>query len=591
LPTAKAVFPNNETTSTMTENPTCPRCGRELPEDAPRGLCPACLLVAALAGPGDDPGEIRGPDSEADDTAADPQHVDGRPGASDGETVNLDWCEPGAKDSPTPRATIRYFGDYELLAEVARGGMGVVYRARQVSLNRTVALKMILAGQLAGAAEVRRFRTEAESAAQLDHPGIVPIFEVGEHQGQHYFSMGYVAGQSLAHALVDGPLPQRQAAEIIREVAEAVAYAHRRGVVHRDIKPANILLDAQGRPRVTDFGLAKRTEVDSSLTQSGAILGTPSYMSPEQAEGGPDRIGPSTDIYSLGATLYCLLTGHPPFQAASVADTLRQVAEREPVPPRQLNPEIARDLETICLKCLEKPIARRYASADDLAADLGRWLEGRPILARPVGPAERAGRWCARNAVVAALGAGLCLALLAGISLSTYYAYRARTGERDALTYAGQADLRAREAQDYAGQLRREKEATERQSEQIRKSAEQIRRERERAETLLYGAEMILALRDLNEGDPAAVARRLAVSRPADPDRPDRRGFEWFYLDRLCQPNELLTLGSGNRSIRCVAFSPDGRLLVGSCGPGEGVRAVSARSPSTPMGRRSRRST
>jgi WD40 repeat protein/tRNA A-37 threonylcarbamoyl transferase component Bud32 len=527
----------------MTETRTCPRCGRVLPDDAPRGLCPACLLGAALAGPGITAGRHRSLDEVArsrdGDTATDPIQTDGRTG-SVVETLSLVARDPDAAASPAPEATIRYFGDYELEAEIAHGGMGVVYRARQVSLDRTVALKMILAGQLASTAEVRRFRTEAEAAAQLDHPGIVPIFEVGEHQGRHYFSMGYIPGQSLAHAIAGGPLPQSRAAEILREVAEAVAYAHSRGVVHRDLKPGNILLDAQGRPHVTDFGLAKRTEVDSSLTQSGVIMGTPSYMSPEQAEARHDRIGPSTDIYSLGATLYCLLTGSPPFQAPSMADTLRQVAEREPVPPRQLNPEIALDLETICLKCLEKPIARRYASAADLTADLGRWLEGRPILARPVGPAERAWRWCARNAVVAALGAGLWLALLTGIALSSYFAYRARIGESDAL--------------ESARQLRVEKEATERQS-------RQISLERERAETLLYGTEMTLAQRDLGEGDLEAAGQRLADNRPAAQDRPDRRGFEWYYLDRLCNL-ELMRLFGPGLPVTSVALSPDGRLIV-----------------------------
>ena len=267
-----------------------------------------------------------------------------------------------------PLGTVREFGDYELLAEIARGGMGVVYRARQRSLQRIVALKMIRAGELASEAEIQRFHVEAEAAANLDHPGIVPIYEVGQHAGQHYFSMGYVEGDSLAARVALGPLPPRWAAELVREVAQAVQYAHEQGVIHRDLKPANILLDRTGRPRVTDFGLAKRVASDSNLTLSGQVIGTPSYMPPEQAAGHADQIGPSADVYALGAVLYALLTGRPPFQAATPADTLWQVLEQDPVPLRQLNPAVPRDLETIALKCLEKggPLAARHVEQFDL---------------------------------------------------------------------------------------------------------------------------------------------------------------------------------------------------------------------------------
>lgn len=235
---------------------------------------------------------------------------------------------------------IRYFGDYELLGEIARGGMGVVYKARQVNLNRIVALKMILAGQLAGEENVRRFYAEAEAAANLDHPGIVPVFEVGTHQGQHFFSMGFVEGNSLAESVADGPLPPRKAAELVQRVCVAMAYAHGQGVIHRDLKPANILIDRNGDPKITDFGLAKRVQSDSNLTGTGQILGTPSYMAPEQARGKTAEVGPLADVYSLGAILYCLLIGRPPFQAANPMDTLLQVLEKEPIPPRQLNPSI-----------------------------------------------------------------------------------------------------------------------------------------------------------------------------------------------------------------------------------------------------------
>ena len=317
---------------------------------------------------------------------------------------------------------IYYLGDYELLAEIARGGMGVVYKAGQISLNRIVAVKMILAGQLATQADHDRFHAEAEAAALLDHPNIVPIFEVGEHEGQHYFSMGYVDGPSLSARLAEGPLPAKEAATLVATVAEAVEYAHRQGVIHRDIKPSNILIDSKGRPRVTDFGLAKRVDSVSDLTATGQILGTPSYMPPEQAAGQIHAIGPAADVYALGAVLYAALTGRPPFQAATPLETLKKVIEREPVALRQLNAAVPRNLETIVLKCLEKSVPRRYATAQTLALDLRRYHEGRPVLARPVSRWERAWRWCRRNPVVAGLSAAaVLLMVLAAVAATIGY--------------------------------------------------------------------------------------------------------------------------------------------------------------------------
>ncbi len=341
--------------------------------------------------------------------------VDEQATVTPGEDATVDLGSSAS--SPTDRAEpalVRYFGDYEITRELARGGMGVVFLARQMSLNRPVALKMILAGQLADDTDVKRFYTEAEAAANLDHPGIVPIYEVGQHEGQHYFSMGFVEGQSLAQRLADGPLPPREAAALLARVAEAIAYAHGRGVIHRDLKPGNILLDRNGNPRVTDFGLAKKLEGGSALTASGQIMGTPSYMPPEQAGANRGEVGPAADVYALGATLYAMIVGRPPFQAASAMDTVIQVINDDPVPPRRLNPALDRDIETICLRCLEKEPARRYASASALGEDLRRYLAGEPILARPVGRAERAWRWCRRNPAVAGLVASLAAALLFG---------------------------------------------------------------------------------------------------------------------------------------------------------------------------------
>jgi eukaryotic-like serine/threonine-protein kinase len=360
------------------------------------------------------------------------------------------------------------FADYELLEEIARGGMGIVYKARQRSLNRIVALKMILAGQLASTGQVERFRAEARAVAYLQHPNIVAIHEVGEADGQDYFSMDYVEGRNLADLLREGPMVGRQAALYLRTIAEAVQHAHQHGIIHRDLKPSNVLIDGNKQPRITDFGLAKRLAVPPSggpgtdrpaeagptheLTLSGQVLGSPNYLPPEQAGGTHVAVGPASDVYSLGAILYHLLTGRPPFQGESLSTLIRQVLETEPVAPRLLNPSVPRDLETICLKCLEKEADRRYPTAQELADDLGRFLEQQPIRARRVRGWERALKWARRKPMVAGLAGAVVLVTALGF-VGVMWQWRAALDARRAALRAEQ-DAEEKLAVSYLAQAR-----------------------------------------------------------------------------------------------------------------------------------------
>lgn len=418
----------------MSEGPSskrrCPKCGGEFLAGDPAAPCPRCVAGLAF-----------GPPEQAINTEPPPPRTASP--QSDGRGARREGSEAGPQHPPPPPApTIRVsaesfvggdtspppigriLGDYELLEEIARGGMGVVFKARQRRLNRMVALKMILRGDLATHNDLIRFRTEAEAAARLQHPNIVAIYEVGEENSLPYFSMELVPGQSLAQRLDAGALDPKVAARLMATVARAVHHAHQRGILHRDLKPGNILLDEQGQPHVMDFGLAKIVESDSDLTLSGTIMGTPSYMSPEQASGKSKDLTTTSDIFSLGAILYQLLTGRPPFRAEAFQETLRQVIEDEPPRPRNLQPHLDRDLETICLKSLEKEPQRRYGSAEALADDLDRWLRQEPIQARPASTLDRVAKWTKRHPAIAVLMGVVALLLLTVAIGSTVAAVR-----------------------------------------------------------------------------------------------------------------------------------------------------------------------
>jgi eukaryotic-like serine/threonine-protein kinase len=433
--------------------------------------------------------------------------------------------------------TVRYFGDYELLEEIARGGMGIVYKARQASLNRLVALKMILAGSFASSRDIQRFRTEAEAAANLDHPHIVPIYEVGEHEGQQYYSMKFVEGTSLAKHSQSDP---RKEVEGMVTVIRAVHHAHQRGVLHRDLKPSNVLVDSTETRLVTDFGLAKRLAAsEGSLTESGQVLGTPKYMAPEQADGRKD-LTVAVDVYSLGVILYERLTGQTPFTGDNALTLLRQARESEPPRPSTIRAGLDRNLETAVLKCLVKEPGRRYPSAEALADDLDRWLRSEPIQARPVGQVERLAFWCRRNPVIASLTAAVAASLIIGIIASTFFAFKERR-ERS------RADLLAAAAQ----------EESTRAIQATRKALD----EKDRSDRLRYVAEINAAVRDYQAGKLERVRTRLTNLIPRGRDEIDLRGIEWYHLQWLINPSlKILTRHRSGGSP--FAFSPDGRRLV-----------------------------
>jgi tetratricopeptide (TPR) repeat protein/tRNA A-37 threonylcarbamoyl transferase component Bud32 len=331
---------------------------------------------------------------------------------------------PGTTSPPAPLPDWPVISGYEILSELGKGGMGVVYKARHLKLNRVVALKMVLAGPQATPQDLARFRTEAEAVARLQHAHIVQIYEVGELGGLPYFSLEFVAGGSLARRLQGNPQPPRAAAEMVAQLADGVQAAHSCGIIHRDLKPHNVLVTVDGTPKITDFGLAKKLDDDTGQTVSGAIMGTPSYMAPEQAAGRTKEIGPAADVYALGAILYELLVGRPPFKGASMYDTLQQVRTDEPVSPSRLQPKVPRDLETICLKCLRKEPTQRYAIASELAADLRRYLAHEPIRARPVGNTERVWRWCRRNPKLAGMTFAIAVLLVTVAVVSTVASFR-----------------------------------------------------------------------------------------------------------------------------------------------------------------------
>jgi WD40 repeat protein/serine/threonine protein kinase len=456
----------------ITATQVCPACGSELAPDAPAGLCTKCIFEQMLASPA------------------------------------RDQSKSGARSLPRP------FGNYELLEKIASGGMGVVYKARQVALNRLVALKVITAAKSAGPDFLSRFRTEAETVARLDHPNIVPIFEVGEVDGQPFFSMKLIEGPTLGSEVkaFETTDSQRRIAALIARLARAVHFAHQRGIIHRDLKPNNVLLDERGEPHLTDFGLAKLAEKESTLTKTMAVLGTPSYMSPEQARGESKQLTTAADVYGLGAILYELLTGQPPFAGGTTMNTIRLVLETEPRAPSALNPTVDRDLETICLKCLEKEPLRRYGSAEALADDLDRWLRNEPIVARPSTRLNRFTKWARRHPAVASLTCGLTLSLALGFGLTLWQS----NGRRVALV-------------------------------ESRRS--------------LYAARMNMAEHAWAAGHIYRARALLDSLKPAR-GQEDLRGFGWHYLSRICRDESFCTFADEHNSLRCLTASPDGRQLA-----------------------------
>ena len=467
----------------------CPRCSQELPAGSAEGLCPKCAR-AHLA-----------------------------PVTLQNVTATIPPGFPETPDAAAPPGTWQVFGDYELLEEIARGGMGVVFKARQISRDRIVAVKVIRSEWLAGSDEVRRFHVEARTASQLDHPNIVAIHEVGAVGGQQFYSMKLVEGRSLEDLARDQPLTPYQAARYVEKISLAIHYAHSRQILHRDLKPANVLVDQDDEPQVTDFGLAKVMQAERGVTMSGTVMGSPSYMPPEQARGDIAAVGVESDVYGLGAVLYELLCGRPPFRAETTLETLRQVQEQDPVAPRLLHPSLPRDLETICLKCLEKPRERRYPTALEVAADLARFQKNEPIRARPVGVVARTARWCRRKPALAGVGVTALLLLLVvaiGSPIAAFRINRARL-------LAEERELIARRA--------------------------------------AYRADMVLVQEAIDQQHYNHAEEVLLSYRPAV-DQVDIRNWEWRYLWEQCHSQWVKPLALHNGNVNGVSVSPDGRWVA-----------------------------
>ena len=485
----------------MATSTVCPKCGQGLPVNAPEGLCSKCLFASLMGGRSAE----AGPEGDA--------------------------------NHPSPAR----FGDYELLGEIARGGMGMVFKARHRTLNRIVALKVMAAAELASPDFIKRFRTEAEAAASLDHPHIVPIYEVGEQEGRPYFSMRLVEGGSLDKRQL--PLSPTAAAKLVAAIARAVHYAHQRGILHRDIKPGNILLDADGEPQLTDFGLAKLLEKGSTITRTIAVMGTPAFMSPEQAAGRTKNLTTAADVYGLGAVLYEVLTGQPPFAGGTTMETVRKVLDEEPTRPSAMNFAVDRDLDTVCLKCLEKNPQRRYGSAEALADDLERWLRHEPIVARPVGTWERGRKWVKRNPATAGLIATAALALVAITVVSMAMSWRIEAGRR---------------------QL--EKQSEEQREQLVRlhvASGTRLVKEHDWFAALLYFVE---ALRLDDEGRMARVREGRHPSAPANEPSVPQRGRVDAHRFRIAatlrQAPQLVHLWFHDGPVHHAEFSPSGQWIV-----------------------------
>jgi eukaryotic-like serine/threonine-protein kinase len=522
----------------------------ELPPDATRSLTPR-------------------PPQPAPPSTATVSAIDGPPPAP--------MISPEVDPAAAP-SLVLHVGEYEVLEVLGRGGMGVVYRARHRTLGHQVALKMLRGGDQSDRDELARFQLEAAAVARLQHPGIVHIHEFGVHNGQPFFSQEFLSGGSLAQRLKSGPLSFDEAAVLVEKLARAMQHAHEHGIIHRDLKPANVLLTNDGEPKIADFGLAKDLDAEQQLSQTGAILGTPAYMAPEQAAGRVRAIGATTDVYALGVILYECLTHQVPFRGTTSFETMQLVLTREPVPPRRLVAGLSRDLETICLKCLHKEPAKRYASAAALADDLARFRRGEPILARPVGAVERGWRWCRRNPAVASLLGAVAATLLLGATIATFFAIVAQNKATEARREAGEKEQQRQVAVAQKAEADHQRKEAETQWQRAEGLVTQKEQQREKAEKAQTKAEaetrrvksalktaQLLHVELVGQGDRQAA---FFLLRDEQVYPTAERDFAWGLYNHWCLQEdnrkslERATLKGHRDWVFSVAFSPDGMTLA-----------------------------